>query len=400
MATRTSSPPGSRSGSTRGKKTARGSSTRSRSTGSTRKTAPKGRSSGSAPRAWSKRVAPRSVRTGRGPISRTFGVVWGGICAVWLGVAHAIGGTVRGLGRTARDLDPEHRRDGFGLALLGSALIVAAAVWWDVPGGLMDFVRTVIAGSVGKVAWLVPLMLVLVAWRNLRNPERNGPVGRQLIGWASIGFGVLGIVQIANGNPQPYGRQHRAACRTLAGAVGYVVASLLLDLLRTPYVVVPLLVLLTIFGTLVVTATPVYQIPEKLSALRDRLLGRTKAEGEPDTQPVSPRQATRVNTGGRTRHLRQRPGVRLARSCRPRSRPTPTASADRRHLGRHPPGCASQARGIHPTRSAAACRAAQAGRATRTLRGRHLHTARPRDPEARKHPSGQDTCLGRRRAAG
>lgn len=188
---------------------------------------------------------------------------------MWLGAAHAIGGTIRGLGRTARDLDPEHRRDGFGLALLGSALIVAAAVWWDVPGGLMDFVRTIIAGSVGKVAWLVPLMLVLVAWRNLRNPERNGPVGRQLIGWASVAFGVLGIVQIANGNPQPEAG-NTEPLQDAGGAVGYVVASLLLDLLRTPYVVVPLLVLLTVFGTLVITATPVYQINDWSLSFNDK----------------------------------------------------------------------------------------------------------------------------------
>ena len=45
------------------------------------------------------------------------------------------------------------------------------------------------------------------------------------------------------------------------GAIGYVVASLLLDLLRTPYVVVPLLLLLAAFGVLVITATPVYQVP-------------------------------------------------------------------------------------------------------------------------------------------
>ncbi len=290
MATRTSSPAGSRSGSAR--KPARGSSTRSRSTGSISRTTSRGRSTKATPRKWSQRVAPRSVRSGRGPISRAFGVVWGGIVAVWLGVAHAIGGVVRSVGRTARDLDPEHRRDGFGLALIGSSLIVAAAVWWNVPGGAMEFVRTVVAGSVGKVAWLVPLMLVLVGWRNLRNPEHNGPVGRQLIGWAALAFGVLGIVQVANGNPQPSATD-TAALREGGGAVGYVVASLLLDLLRTPYVVLPLLVLLAVFGVLVVTATPVYQIPTKLAAVRDRLLGRSTAEAPGDdglpTQPVRAR---------------------------------------------------------------------------------------------------------------
>lgn len=293
MATRTSSPPGSRSNGARGRKTTSGSSARSRSTGNTRKTASRGRSTKGVPRSWSARVAPRSVRSGRGPISRLFGVIFGAVAAVWLGLAHAIGGVVRSLGRTARDLEPEHRRDGFGLALIGLAVVVAAAVWWSIPGSFMEFVRTVVAGSVGKVAWLVPLMLVLVGWRNLRNPEHNGPVGRQLVGWTALAFGVLGIVQVSNGNPQPSAGDTEPL-REGGGAVGYVVASLLLDLLRTPYVVVPLLVLLAIFGVLVVTATPVYQIPEKLAALRDRMLGRSRDEEVvPDdglpTEPVRAR---------------------------------------------------------------------------------------------------------------
>ena len=59
------------------------------------------------------------------------------------------------------------------------------------------------AGSVGLLAWFVPLLLCFVAWRNLRDPERNGPAGRQVIGWSALLFGVLGIVHIANGSPTP-----------------------------------------------------------------------------------------------------------------------------------------------------------------------------------------------------
>ncbi len=207
--------------------------------------------------------------------------VWGALSAVWLGLAGVVGGIARGLGRSARDLDPEYRRDGLGLTLLGSALIVAAAVWWQVPGGLMDLLRTVVIGSVGLVAWAVPVLLVLSGWRNLRNPERNGPVGRQFVGWAAVSFGTLGLIQIANGNPQP--TESSSALLEAGGAVGYVVTSLLFDLLRTSFVVVPLLVLLSMFGLLVITGTPVHQIPATLGSLRDRLLGRHEEELEDAT---------------------------------------------------------------------------------------------------------------------
>ena len=222
-------------------------------------------------------------------MSRTFSVLFGALAAMWLGMAHAVGTVVRGVGRSARDLEPEHRRDGFGLTLLGLSLVVAGAVWWDTPGGLMDVVRTVVSGSVGMVAWLVPLMLVLMGWRNLRNPESNGPVGRQLIGWSALGVSVLGVIQLANGNPQPTSGG-TSPLREAGGAVGYVVVSLLLDLLRTPFVVVPLLGLLLLFGVLVITGTPVHQVPAALRSLRDRVLGRTAPKGPAEADPAVPRQ--------------------------------------------------------------------------------------------------------------
>ncbi len=222
---------------------------------------------------------------------RGFTALGRGLAAIWLGLAHAVGATARRIGKTARDLEPEHRRDGVGLFLFGLAVVTAAAVWWQLPGGLMHAVRTVVAGSFGKVGWLVPLMLVWIGWRTLRDPETNGPAGRQVVGWVALAFGVLGVVQIAAGNPQPVAGD-ASDLQSGGGAVGYVVSSLLLDLLRTPYVVVPLLLLLSAFGILVITATPVYQVPVKLRALRDRLLGRTPAgEGESDlpTQPLRSR---------------------------------------------------------------------------------------------------------------
>src|SRR6478736_4847343 len=238
MATRTSSPPGSRSSSTSGsKRTTKGSSTRSRST--SKRPAPrssaKGRSGSSA------RPAPRAVRSGPGPVARSFGVLGRGV----------------------------------------------AAVWWQLPGGVMDFARSVTSGAVGKVGWFVPLFLVYAGWRTLRDPERNGPAGRQVIGWAAFTLGLLGIVHIANGNPQPV-LGDATNLQGAGGAVGYVTSSLLLDLMQTTYVVVPLLALLAIFGVLIITATPVYQVPVRLAELRDKALGRTPAAEVEDDAPTKP----------------------------------------------------------------------------------------------------------------
>ena len=58
---------------------------------------------------------------------------------------------------------------------------------------------------------------------------------------------------------------------------------------------VPLLVLLCVFGVLVTTATPVYQVPPRLRALRDRLLGRTHAAGDQAPDEGEPTQPIRVS---------------------------------------------------------------------------------------------------------
>ncbi len=177
MATRTSSPPGSRSRSTsssRSKSGGRGgSSTRTRGTKKKKNSKPAGR------------PAPRAVRNGTGPVARFFQALFRGVTAIWLGIAHAVGSAARGIGHTARDLDPEHRRDGVGLSLFGLAIVIAAAVWFEAPGGVLEFTRTVVSGTVGKVGWLVPLVVVLggLAGDARSGAQRPGrPSGDRLVG--------------------------------------------------------------------------------------------------------------------------------------------------------------------------------------------------------------------------
>ena len=290
MATRTSSPSASRSKSTPARKTGQGSSTsRPRASGNSKGRKP---ASGATPRKGGarpagSRPAPRAVRNGPGPVARLFTALARLFVAGWLGIAHAIGAGVRRIGRTAGELEPEHRRDGAGLFLVGLALVVAAAVWWQLPGGIGDFTRTVVAGSVGLLAWFVPLLLCFVAWRNLRDPDANGPAGRQVVGWTALLFGVLGIVHIANGSPAPE-LGDTTPLQQAGGAIGFVVSKLLLDLLQSAYVVVPLLSLLSLFGLLVVTATPVYQVPARLRELGERIMGRqVPEEAEPEALPAA-----------------------------------------------------------------------------------------------------------------
>jgi len=233
------------------------------------------RPAGSRPAARRK-PARRSGGSGKGRrpglLRRATAAVGRGIAAIWLGIAHVIGGVTRRIGKGARDgttqLDPAHRRDGFGLCLIGCAVLVAAATWWRLSGPVGAVTRATVEGTVGSAAWAVPVLLCAWAWRVLRHPDRNGPAGRLFIGWTAVLFGVLGIIHIAHGTPQP---AHPAAMRGAGGWLGWLSASPLVAGV-TPYVAVPLLFLLAVFGLLVLTGIPIHQVPDRLRALEARLL--------------------------------------------------------------------------------------------------------------------------------
>jgi S-DNA-T family DNA segregation ATPase FtsK/SpoIIIE len=165
------------------------------------------------------------------------------------------------------DVDPALRRDGIGLFLLGSAIVVGAAAWWGLPGVVGDAIFIGVASTIGTLCYLAPLLLALMAWRTLRHPDRNGPLGRQMIGWSAIMLGLLGLINIARGLPRT---NEPERLRSAGGIIGYISSSLLSDLL-TVYVAVPLLILLLLFGVLVVVGVPLHQIPDRVRAARGRL---------------------------------------------------------------------------------------------------------------------------------
>ncbi|MFJ6088493.1 DNA translocase FtsK [Streptomyces sp. NPDC092369] len=185
--------------------------------------------------------------------------------AVWLGLAHSVGAVFRGIGNGAKNLDPAHRKDGVALLLLGIALIVAAGTWADLRGPVGDLVEILVTGAFGRLDLLVPILLAVIAVRFIRHPEKPEANGRIVIGLSALVIGVLGQVHIACGAPaRSDGMQ---AIRDAGGLIGWGAATPLTYTMGE-VLAVPLLVLLTVFGLLVVTATPVNAIPQRL-----RLLG-------------------------------------------------------------------------------------------------------------------------------
>ncbi|MFH8792126.1 DNA translocase FtsK [Streptomyces sp. NPDC017941] len=188
--------------------------------------------------------------------------------AIWLGIAHAVGAMFRGVGRGAKSLDPAHRKDGLALLLLGLALIVAAGTWSNLRGPVGDLVEMLVTGAFGRLDLLVPILVAAMAVRFIRHPEQVDANGRIVIGLSALVVGVLGQVHIACGSPaRADGMQ---AIRDAGGLIGWGAATPL-NKAMGEVLAVPMLVLLTVFGLLVVTATPVNAIPQRLRQLGVRL---------------------------------------------------------------------------------------------------------------------------------
>ncbi|GHH27054.1 DNA translocase FtsK [Streptomyces lanatus] len=215
-----------------------------------------------AKKAAAKKAAPPK------PAPNPTGGIYRLVRAVWLGLAHAVGAVFRGIGQGAKNLDPAHRKDGVALLLLGLALIVAAGTWSNLRGPVGDLVEIIVTGAFGRLDLLVPILLAVIAVRFIRHPEKPEANGRIVIGLSALVIGVLGQVHIAVGAPaRSDGMQ---AIRDAGGLIGWGAAT---PLTYTMGVVlaVPLLVLLTVFGLLVVTATPVNAIPQRLRQLGIKL---------------------------------------------------------------------------------------------------------------------------------
>ncbi|MFI7310307.1 DNA translocase FtsK [Streptomyces hygroscopicus] len=222
------------------------------------------------PAAPARKAAPKkaSAKAAPPPAPNPTSGVYRAVRAVWMGTARAVAAMFRGIGRGAKGLDPAHRKDGSALLLLALALIIAAGTWSNLEGPVGSLVEMLVTGAFGRLDLVVPILLGTIAARLILHPERPEANGRIVIGLSALVVGVLGQVHIACGAP---GRgEGTEAIQDAGGLIGWAISRPLIYLMGD-VLAVPLLMLLTVFGLLVVTATPVAAIPQRLRQLGVRL---------------------------------------------------------------------------------------------------------------------------------
>ncbi|MFN8171086.1 MAG: DNA translocase FtsK 4TM domain-containing protein [Candidatus Nanopelagicales bacterium] len=205
-----------------------------------------------------------------------------GLRALWLGVAHLTGAVARAFGRSARDLDPAHRRDGLGLALVAGAVVLAAGIWFGVDGWFVSWADLLMTSILGAAAWLAPLVLLALAWRVLRHPDDTATTGRLAIGGSAVVIGAIGMWHLVSGAATPSDGAEAMAAG--GGVVGWLATAPIVSAVG-PIPTGVLLVLLTGFGLLVLTATSLASVRDGVGRAL-RAIGHAVRRGPRRRRPV------------------------------------------------------------------------------------------------------------------
>ncbi|WP_433799184.1 DNA translocase FtsK [Actinomycetospora sp. CA-084318] len=198
-----------------------------------------------------RKPAPR--RTGPGPIAR-------GVRGAWTLTARGLGSLARTIGR-GREIDAAHRRDGIALALVVLALVTAAGLWLGAGGPIGTGMQIAFRTVLGSVALALPVILLGIAVLLMRTDPDPETRPRTVVGALLLALGVLGAWHLSVGAPELLaGRQ----------AGGGVIGAWLADPLTagvTVWLAMPVLVLVAAFGLLVLTGTPVRDVPRRVRCL-------------------------------------------------------------------------------------------------------------------------------------
>ncbi|WP_409047228.1 DNA translocase FtsK 4TM domain-containing protein [Microbacterium sp. HA-8] len=196
------------------------------------------------------------------------------IARAWMGLAHGVGGLFRAFG--PETLERDQRRDGLPFLLVLLAVLGAVVEWFFIGN---DVARTIsdytVGGMLGRLAFVLPVLVLLLAGWLFRHPSSvhdNGRIG--------IGFGMLvltgaGFCHLAGQRPVP--SDGLPVLSASGGLFGWMVAEPL-TLALTPVGAWIVLVLLAVLSILIITKTPPNRIGQRLGDLYAWMFGTERPE--------------------------------------------------------------------------------------------------------------------------
>ncbi len=234
-----------------------------------------------APRATATR-APKSAPRTKAPVPRTYKAPSSGgfssfLAAVWLFFAHIVGGAARAL--SAEKIAKEDRRDGFPFFVFLLGVAGAVILWFSPRVAWLQVVNSYTFGMLfGRVAFALPVVLVIFAFFLMRNPATVRDNSRIAIGLMVFFISVAGFFHVFSVTP-PQPAQGVEKLTAAGGLFGWLVSVPFLSTI-TVWGTVPALLLVTVSSVLIMTKTAPNRIGERLREFYGYLFGHS--EGETD----------------------------------------------------------------------------------------------------------------------
>ncbi|MGB4779456.1 DNA translocase FtsK 4TM domain-containing protein [Microbacterium sp.] len=195
------------------------------------------------------------------------------VVRAWLGLAHATGGMFRAFG--PETLEKDQRRDGFPFLLVLLAVAGAAVEWFLIGTEIGTNASAYTVGFlVGRAAFVMPVLLLLLAGWLFRHPPSVHDNGRIGIGFGLFVLSLAGFCHVAGGRPHPRGGA--LGLSDAGGVFGWLLGeplTLLTDI--GAYIVLGILTLLSV---LIITKTPPNRIGRRLGDLYAWLFGAERPE--------------------------------------------------------------------------------------------------------------------------
>ncbi|MGS0560601.1 DNA translocase FtsK [Microbacterium aurugineum] len=184
------------------------------------------------------------------------------VVRAWVGLAHGVGGLFRAFG--PETLEKDDRRDGFPFFLVVLAVLGAVNEWFFIGNEVAANISAYsVGGLIGRVAFVMPVLLLLLAGWLFRHPSSVHDNGRIGIGFGLFVLTLAGFCHVAGDGPQP--REGMLALSESGGLFGWMLGQPLSYLTDIPaYLVLSLLAALSI---LILTKTPPNRISSRLGDL-------------------------------------------------------------------------------------------------------------------------------------
>lgn len=162
--------------------------------------------------------------------------------------------------------DADARLDGWCFVLVILSVLLMASEWMRVNGVIARFLHAVTAGIFGVMSVILPIVLLFVAFRLVRNSNLEAENTRVVSGWVLLVWTICSLIDVVKVSDSK--KFEWSALRSAGGIFGHALGSPLAWGLSKPFAVA-IFVFIAVFSVLMILQLHIAQIPQLIGRRSD-----------------------------------------------------------------------------------------------------------------------------------